>query len=115
MKLNENQTILIYCGLVNALIDHIDGDFRKSPFNKQNIKYLSNNLLNELLKIEAKIYDSEDEISTEVTEQYISAGKLMLDFFLLGIEMSNMDKVKQEGLNTQLNILLQSYGIAQKF
>jgi hypothetical protein len=115
MRLNENQNVLIYCGLINALIDHIDGDFRKSPFNKQNVKYLSNNLLNELLKIEAKIYDSEDEISTEVTEQYISAGKLMLDFFLLGVEMSNMQDDKRDLLNCDLNILLKRYGITQKF
>lgn len=35
----------------------------------------------------------------------------MLKFFKLGIKMSEMDEIKHQGLNTQLNLLLKSYGV----
>lgn len=112
-KLSEKETILIYCGLINALIDHIEADFRPSAFNKQNVKFLSNNLLTELTKMEAKIYQGKEDISHEVTEQYISAGKLMLEFFKVGIEMSDLPWEKQNLLNCDINILLKRYNITR--
>lgn len=112
-KLSEKETILIYCGLLNALIDHIEGDFRPSFFNKQNVKFLSNNLLKELMKIEAKIYEGKDDIAMEVTEQLVSAGALMLEFFKVGIEMSDLDLDKQEALNDEMNAVLQKYQITK--
>jgi hypothetical protein len=39
------------------------------------------------------------------------AGDVMLKFFKLGMIMADMDEVRHEGLNTQLNILLKSYGL----
>jgi len=112
-KLSEKETILIYCGLLNALIDHIEGDFRPSFFNKQNVKFLSNNLLKELMKIEGKIYEGKEEISAEVTDQLVSAGTLMLEFFKLGIEMSELELDQQELLNCDINILLSRYNITK--
>jgi len=38
MKLDEELTVMIYLGLLNSLIDHIEGDFRQSIFNKQSLK-----------------------------------------------------------------------------
>lgn len=114
-KLSEKETIVIYCGLVNALIDHIDVDFRPSKFNRQNVKYLSNNLLKELLKMEASIYEGREEVEFAVTEQYVEAGKFMLNFFKLGLEMTEMDVNEQLNLNDELNNLLNAYGIKQQF
>lgn len=114
-KLSEKETIVIYCGLVNALIDHIDVDFRPSKFNRQSVKFLSNNLLKELLKMEASIYEGRDEVEFEVTEQYVEAGKFMLNFFKLGLEMTEMDVKDQLNLNDELNHLLNAYGIQQEF
>jgi len=114
-KLSEKETIVIYCGLVNALIDHIDVDFRPSKFNRQNVKFLSNNLLKELLKMEASIYEGREEAELEVTEQYVEAGKFMLNFFKLGLEMTEMSIESQMKMNDELNALLKSYGIQQEF
>ena len=108
-KLTEKQTIIIYAGLINALIDHIDADFRPSIFNRQSLKMKSKSVYDELLKIEADMYKGDP--SSEVTDQYLDAGNLMMTFFKLGIEMADMDSIRAEGLNTQLNILFKNYGI----
>ena len=108
-KLKEKETIIIYAGLINALIDHIEADFRPSIFNRQSLKMKSKSVLDELLKVEADMYKGDP--SGEMTDQYLDAGNLMITFFKLGIEMADMDQVKSEGLNTQLNILFKNYGI----
>jgi hypothetical protein len=69
----------------------------------------SKSVLEELLKVEADMYKGDP--SGEMTDQYLDAGQLMITFFKLGIEMADMDQVKSEGLNTQLNILFKNYGI----
>lgn len=109
MKLTERETIVIYVGLLNALIDHIDSDFRTSIFNKQNLKSKSNGLLQDLLKLEQLLYRGDP--NELVSDQYFQAGKLMVQFFRLGMEMEIMDQGKAEGLNTQLNILMKNYGL----
>lgn len=108
-KLTEKQTIIIYAGLLNALIDHIEADFRPSIFNRQSLKMKSKSTLEELLKIEAEMYKGDP--NGDVTDQYLDAGRLMITFFKLGIEMADMDPIRAEGLNTQLNILFKNYGI----
>ncbi len=109
MKLSEKETIVIYAGLTNALIDHIDNDFRRTVFNRQSLKYKSKAVLQELESITDKLYSM--DASEEAVAQHIEAGDIMLKFFKLGIKMSEMDEIKHEGLNTQLNILLKSYGV----
>ena len=109
MKLTEKETVIIYCGLINALIDHIESDFRPSIFNRQSLKMKSKSVLDELLKVESLVYQGDP--SGEVTDQYLDAGKLMMTFFKLGIKMAEMEPTRSEGLNTQLNILFKNYGI----
>jgi hypothetical protein len=113
MKLTQRETIIIYCGLLNALIDHIENDFRPSVFNRQSLKSKSNSVLDELLKIEQQLYKADPDPT--VSDQYFQAGKLMVDFFRIGMEMELMDKTKAEGLNTQLMILMKNYGLKIDF
>lgn len=108
-KLTERETFVIYAGLTNALVDHIENDFRKSIYNKQSLKFKSQNLLDELVGITDKLY--REGADTEVLDQHIMAGDIMLKFFKLGLKMADMDEIRHEGLNTQLNILLKSYGL----
>ncbi len=108
-KLTERETFVIYAGLTNALVDHIENDFRKSIYNKQSLKFKSQNLLDELLGITDKLY--REGADSEVLDQHIMAGDIMLKFFKLGLKMADMDDIRHEGLNTQLNILLKSYGL----
>ena len=109
MKLTERETIIIYAGLTNALIDHIDNDFRRNIFNKQSLKFKSNAVLQELESITDKLYSK--EASAEAVDQHIEAGNIMVKLYRIGIQMSDMDEIKHEDLNTQLNILLKNYGI----
>jgi hypothetical protein len=109
MKLTERETIVIYMGLLNALIDHIESDFRPSIFNQQALKSKSNGLLQDLLKLEERLYKGNP--TGEVSDQYFQAGKLMLQFFRIGMEMELMDTTRAEGLNTQLVILMKNYGL----
>lgn len=112
-KLTEKETFVIYAGLTNALVDHIENDFRQSIYNKQSLKFKSQNLLNELIGITDKLYAKGSH--GEAVDQHVMAGDIMLKFFKLGLKMADMDEIRHEGLNTQLNILLKSYGLAIDF
>lgn len=109
MKKLDDKTMIVYVGLINALIDVMDNDFSKSVFNKQALKNKTNGLLQEFKKIEDLIFPPGDH--GEASTQYIDAGTIMLKFFQLGIEITSLDKAKQEGLNTQLKILFKNYGL----
>jgi hypothetical protein len=112
-KLTERETIVIYFALLNALIDHIESDFRPSIFNQQSLKSKTNGLLQDLLKLEQKLYRGDP--SGDVSDQYFQAGKLMIQFFRIGMDMELMDKTRAEGLNTQLMILMKNYGLNLDF
>lgn len=112
--MNQRDTVMIYAGLINSLIDHIDNDFRKSPFNSMALKNKSNSVLKELLKLEDLIFSWKNDVpenSFDIVDQYVNAGSAMTKYFRLGLEMAEMDDIKKEGLNTQLNLLLKSYGV----
>lgn len=109
MKKLDDKTMVTYVGLINALIDVMENDFSKSVFNKQQLKFKTNNLLQEFKKIEDQLFPPGDH--GQASSQYIDAGTIMLKFFKLGLQMSEMDDVKHQGLNTQLNIILKNYGI----
>lgn len=113
MKKLDDKTMITYVGLINALIDVMENDFSKSIFNKQQLKFKTNNLLQEFKKIEEQLFPPGDH--GEASTQYIDAGTIMLKFFKLGIILSEMDKVKQDGLTTQMNILLKNYGVNVDF
>lgn len=113
MKLEEKEVLVAYAGLTNALIDLMENDFRKSIFNRNTLKYHTKHLLAELLKLTDNIYKDCDDY--EVVEQHVEAGEAMMKFFVLGLRMIDMDSVKRQGLNTQLNILLKNYGVEIDF
>lgn len=112
-KLNEVETAMIYLGLLNSLIDHIEGDFRQSMFNKQSLKNKSNLVLEELLKLEQNLYRNNPDES--VSDDYFEAGKNMIEFFRLGLKMAYMDDEKSQNLNNELNTLLKKYDMDLDF
>lgn len=113
MKLDEELTVMIYLGLLNSLIDHIEGDFRQSIFNKQSLKNKSNMVLDELLKIEQQLYKNNPDAT--VSDDYFNAGKNMLEFFKLGIKMTKLSEQDSQTLNTELNSLLNKYELDLEF
>lgn len=113
MKLNEKDSLIAFAGLTNALIDLIENDLKHSVLFKREIKYHANHLLKELLKVTDTIYKGCND--PNVVEQHIEAGEAMLKFFILGLRMIDLDSVKCQGLNTQINILLKNYKINLDF
>ena len=113
MKLQEKDSLVAFAGLTNALIDLLENDIKHSVLFKREIKYHANHLLKELLKVTDKIYDGCDD--PNVVEQHIEAGEAMLKFFVLGLRMIDLDSIKLQGLNTQINILLKNYEIDLDF
>jgi hypothetical protein len=71
-------------------------------------------LLRELEKAMVVLFpkDLQDQRDAgDVIDTFINATDAMESFFVLGMAMDELDVVKKQGLNTQINILLQSYGI----
>lgn len=115
MKLTlENQDkILMYFSLCQALIQVIEDEWQGNPVNRQKIKQITNQQLAELQKVIEILLPPGDHSleGMKITEQFIEATESMLNFYKLGVKLSKMDKIKSEGLTTQLKILFKNYGI----
>lgn len=110
-QFSEEENIMIYLGLISALIDHIELDLYKSKFRDSFLRYKLQDIQNELLKKEKLVFNRDNTHSDNVHKQYRDAGTIMLRFFLVGLEMGNMDETRAIGFNTQLELLCHSYGI----
>lgn len=110
-QLNEEENIMIYLGLISALIDHIELDLYKSKFRDNFLRYKLKDIQNELIKKEKLVFTRDNSHSDNVQKQYMDAGTIMLRFFLVGLQMGNLEEIKARGFNTQLELLLHSYGI----
>lgn len=114
MKQNEKEIFLTFAGLTNALVDTIETDVISSSFCRHNLKFKAKNMLDELKKVEERLFPEGEDFG-EASSQYIDAGGLMLKLFKIGIKMNDLTEIKQHGLTTQLNILLRNYGIEEHF
>ena len=116
MKTKEQQNYdkaLKYLALCQALINVIDEEWKGNQLNKQKVKSITNQLVNELEKVISKLIPSNDfsEEALNVTEQFVDASNAMIQFYDLGVQLARLDDVKCQGFTTQLNILLKSYGL----
>jgi len=114
MKPTEKEVFLTFAGLTNALIDTIELDVIKSSFCKHNLKFKAKNMLDELKKVEERLFPQGEDFG-EASSQYIDSGSLMLKLFRIGIKMNDLTETQQQGLSTQLNILMKNYGIEEHF
>jgi hypothetical protein len=86
---------------------------------KQRIKLLTKQLYDELQKpvddflvklkkdgYEGAVYEGQD-----MTELFQIATIAMEHYFKLSLQIEDMDDIKKQGLTTQLNIFLKSYGL----
>lgn len=113
LTLDDKDKVLMYFSLCQALIQVIEDEWRGNPANRQKIKQITNQQLIELQKVIEILLPPGDysEFGMSVTEQFIEATEAMLNFYRLGVQISRLDQVKSETLNTQLAVLLKSYGI----
>lgn len=113
MTQEDKDKALTYFTMCQALIHIIEDDWKGNPANKQRVKSITNQQLKELQKVVEILLPRGDysEQGMKVTEQFIEAAEAMLNFYRLGVQISRLDQVKSETLNTQLAVLLKSYGI----
>jgi hypothetical protein len=109
-------SLLVYIALTgmmtNFIEEHVIPD---KSMNKQKIKLLTSQLHAELLKVVdnffLRIKNDDDYDKLEITEQFHIATIAMEHFFRLSLQIEDLDDMKKQGLVTQLNILLVSYGL----
>lgn len=109
-------SLLVYIALTgmmtNFIEEHVIPD---KSMNKQKIKLLTSQLHTELLKVVdnffLRIKNDDDYDKVEITEQFHIATIAMEHFFRLSLQIEDLDDTRKQGLVTQLNILLVSYGL----
>lgn len=108
---SETENIMIYMGLISALIDQIEFDLFRSKFKDNYLKYKLKDIQNELIKKERLVFTRDNNHSDNVFKQYRDAGTIMLKMYRIGLLISEMDEIRAVGFDAQLDSLLVSYGI----
>lgn len=106
--------LLTFFALCQNMLDFIDGSWHGHPANKQAVKMVTKQMMRELEKTMAVLFPhnrNDDPELPDALDTFQNACTAMESFFMLGMEMDQMDQTKKDSLNTQINILLKSYGI----
>lgn len=106
--------LLTFFALCQNMLDFIDGSWHGHPANKQAVKMVTKQMIRELEKTMAVLFPqdrNDDPELPDALDTFQNACTAMESFFILGMNMDQMDQVKKDSLNTQINILLKSYGI----
>lgn len=106
--------LLTFFALCQNMLDFIDGSWNGHPANKQAVKMVTKQMIRELEKTMAVLFPhnrNDDPELPDALDTFQNACTAMESFFMLGMEMDVMDQTKKDSLNTQINILLKSYGI----
>jgi hypothetical protein len=106
--------LLTFFALCQNMLDFIDGSWHGHPANKQAVKMVTKQMVRELEKTMAVLFPpnrNDDPELPDALDTFQNACTAMESFFMLGMEMDQMDQTKKDSLNTQINILLKSYGI----
>jgi len=106
--------LLTFFALCQNILDFIDGSWHGHPANKQAVKMVTKQMVRELEKTMAVLFPpnrNDDPELPDALDTFQNACTAMESFFMLGMNIDSMDQVKKDSLNTQLNILLKSYGI----
>lgn len=113
MTQQDKDKALTYFTMCQALIHIIEDEWIGNPANRQKIKQITKQQLNELEKV-IEILLPRGDFSLngmKVTEQFIEAAESMVRFYKIGVAMSRLDDTKRDALNVELTTLLKSYDI----
>jgi hypothetical protein len=108
---SETENVMIYMGLISALIDQIEFDLYRSKFKDNYLKYKLKDIQNELVKKERLVFTRDNSHSDSVHKQYRDAGTIMLKMYRIGLLISEMDEMRAALFDAQMDSLLVSYGI----
>jgi hypothetical protein len=107
---------MIYFGLCGMMTNFIEENVLPNrELNQQKVKLLTNQLFQELQKPIDKFFmnikDDPEYDAFTITEQLHIATIAMEHFFRLSLQIEDMDEMRKQGLATQINVLLLSYGL----
>lgn len=122
--MKKEEKMLKYIALMQVLYEMSDDiDLTDSIFNTKIIKDRCFDLMHSCKKQIWKMYRGKkdgvwqvddfvrEEDWDKVVQQHSDASAQMIKFFDIGLSLAKLDDVKSQGFNTQLNILLKTYGI----
>lgn len=111
----DKENMLVFLALLQVTYEMADDvDFRVKPFDKPIIRERTWQLMHSLNKQISKILPMEDCTKPywdNAVEQHVDAAERMKEFFKIGLKLQYLDPIKSQGFDTQLNILLKTYGI----
>ena len=113
MTQEDKDKLLTYFTMCQALIHIIEDDWKGNPANKQKIKQITKQQINELEKVIEILLPRGDysEKGMQVTEQFIEAAESMVRFYKMGVGMSRLEDTKRDLLNAELTTMLKAYEI----
>lgn len=106
--------LLTFFALCQNMLDFIDGSWHGHPANKQAVKMVTKQMIRELEKTMAVLFPNnrnDDPELPDALDTFQNACTAMESFFMLGMNIDTLDQLRKDSLNTQINILLKSYGI----
>ena len=99
-----------FYSLCNLMADFHYDKWHHNRLNVRKVKYLSNQLKEELEKSIDVLFDkSIDSDFTSVADQFINATQAMEEFFKLGLKMDELEDKKKEELQIKLNEIINQY------
>jgi len=111
----EKENALMFLALLQTTYEMADDlDFKSKPFDKPIIKERTWELIRTINKQISKILPMEDCDKPDwekAVDQHVEAAERMKEFFRIGLKLQELDPIKVQGFDTQLNILLKTYGI----
>lgn len=108
--------LTVYLTLCQFMADFIEDKVVRDPLYKQKIKFLTKQLVEALQQPVDRLFrmqmdDGEGFATEEHLTQFEVAANAMEHFFKLSMQIEDLEPVRKQGLITQLNILLLSYGL----
>jgi len=99
-----------FYSLCNLMADFQYDKWHHNRLNVRKVKYLSNQLKEELERSIDVLFDkSIDSDFTSVADQFINATQAMEEFFKLGLKMDELEDKKKEELQIKLNEIINQY------
>lgn len=109
----EKDQTMTFLSLMQVLYEMSDdADLSLRPFNKPIVKERVRALSYSLNKEISKMFKGNpDEDWDKSVEQHTHGADRMLLFYKIGLKLSKLNDIKIQGFDTQLTILLKTYGI----
>lgn len=98
-----------FYSLCNLMADFMYDKWTFNRLNVRKVKYLSNQLKEELERSIDVLFDKAIDSDRSAVDQFINATQAMEEFFKLGLKMDELEDGKKEELQNKLNEIINQY------